>query len=172
MVAINGELLASTDPALWQAWWMDEEVGSGLWLKISPVNSSKAGTIDLCLVRCGEAGLGKRRPSAEDSREGCVGVECDGSGSARIEHLAEGGAAWLALLAPAQIPPPALAGDVLVMIEGETLGENSGAVHAKVCIYVCVYVYVYVHVYAYIHVYIYVHVYVYRYMYINMYKYR
>lgn len=131
VVAINGEALASTDPEAWQQWWLDDDLGSPIWLKVVPYNSKKTGdTVDVCLVRYGEDSFGKRKPSTEAQREGCIGVEFDESGSARVVHLEEGGAGWLALLAPAQIPAPVLAGDTITMVDGETIGEG-GATRAK-----------------------------------------
>ena len=130
LISINGEPLASTDLELWQAWWLDEDLGSPMWLKVAPYSARRTGeTAEVCVVRCGEDALGQRTPSA-GAREGCVGVEFDSTGSARVSHLEEGGAAWLALLKPAQIPPPLLAGDVITIIDGDIVGEG-GAARAK-----------------------------------------
>ncbi len=127
VLSINGEPLASTDPELWQTWWLDEDLGSPLWLKVAPYSARKTGeTAEVCVLRSGEDGLGRRTPSA-GAREGCVGVEFDSAGSARVSHLWEGGAAWLALLKPAQIPPPLLADDVITVIDGEVVGEEGTA---------------------------------------------
>jgi hypothetical protein len=64
--------------------------------QIVPHNAKKAGeTAEVCLLRCGEDAacsvlstpcLGKRTPST-GSRTGCVGVEFDASGEARVAHL-------------------------------------------------------------------------------------
>ena len=114
VVAINGEATNAAEQ-LWQAWWMDEEIGSPVWLKICP-HDSKAGTsVAVCLVRCAEQPLGKPKPS-----EGCVGVGLDGRAPS-VAYLEEGGAAWLALLAPAQIPAPILQLDHITMIDGQSV---------------------------------------------------
>ena len=134
VMALNGEPLEGTSLERWQACWMDEDLGSPIWLKVAPHNTVKAGaTIDVCLVRCGEEGTVKRKPP-ESQREGCVGVvfeDTDQSlspcGGACVAHLEDGGAAWLQILAPAQIPPPLLAGDVITIIDGETIAEGAVA---------------------------------------------
>jgi len=125
VISINGEQVATCAAELWQAVWMDEEVGSPVWLKVAPCNG--AGTLSVCLLRCGEDSSGKRTPlSTENKREGCVGIELD-QGVTTVAHLEEGGAAWLALLAPAILPAPILPQDKIVMIEGETVASASRA---------------------------------------------
>ena len=128
VVSLNGHALADTDIELWAAWWMeDEDIGSPVWLQIEPCNTPRKGFLDVCLVRGETVVKGAQSPALQC----CVGVELcrvsdDGAegGGVRVAHLVEGGAAWLAVLAPAQVPPPLLAGDLVTIVDGAALADT------------------------------------------------
>ena len=125
VLSLNGHALAETDAELWATWWMeDEDIGSPVWLQIEPCNTPRKGFLDVCLVRGETVVKGAQSPALQC----CVGVElCDDGaegGGVRVAHLAEGGAAWLAVLAPAQVPPPLLAGDLVTIVDGTALADT------------------------------------------------